>query len=187
MVDVALASDPRVTADEFLEIPDDGLRRELVRGEVRIMSPAGRSHGKVALRLGSRLERYVDEHGLGEAYAAETGFRVFSDPDTVLAPDVSFVRRDRLEALGEAEGLIPGAPDLAVEVVSPRDKFSDVEEKVFDWLAAGCRMVVLVNPRRRTATVYRSTSALFLLTENDVLDGGDVVPGWTLPLRELFG
>ena len=186
MAEAALANDLWVTADQLLEMPDDGLRRELVRGEVRVMSPAGRSHGKVALRLGGRLERYVDEHGLGEAYAAETGFRVSSDPDTVLAPDASFVRRERLPELGEAEGLIQGTPDLAVEVVSPRDSFDEVEEKVFVWLAVGCRMVVVVNPRRRTATVYRSPSDFVRLTENDVLDGGDVVPGWKLPLRELF-
>jgi Uma2 family endonuclease len=187
MAEAALANDLWVTADQLLEIPDDGLRRELVRGEVRVMSPAGRSHGRVALRLGSRLGQYVDAHGLGEAYAAETGFRVFSDPDTVLAPDASFVRRERLQELGAAEGLLPGAPDLAVEVLSPRDSFDEVEEKVFEWLAAGCRMVVVVNPRQRTATVYRSPSDFVRLTEADVLDGGDVVPGWTLPLRELFG
>jgi Uma2 family endonuclease len=167
-------------------MPDDGVRRELVRGEVRVMSPAGRSHGKVALRLGRRLGDYVDERGLGEAYGAETGFRVSSDPDTVLAPDASFVRRERLEELSE-EGLIDGPPDLAAEVISPRDSFSAVEEKVFHWLAAGCRMVIVVNPRRRTATIHRSPTDVQPLTENDVIDGGDVVPGWTLPLRDLFG
>ncbi|HEX2205050.1 MAG TPA: Uma2 family endonuclease [Longimicrobium sp.] len=185
MSNAAAAQVPLVTADELLRIPDDGLRRELVRGEVREMTPAGRPHGKVALRIGARLETYVSAHGLGEAYAAETGFRLASNPDTVLAPDVSFVRSERLPEL-QAEGLISGPPDLAVEVVSPRDSFGDVQAKVFEWLAAGCRMVVVVDPRRRASTVYRSRSDVVLLTENDVLDGDDVVPGWTLPLRELF-
>ncbi len=118
--------------------------------------------------------------------AAETGFRIGRDPDTVRAPDVAFIRRARVEEAGEAEGFWPGAPDLAVEVVSPGDSFAEVEEKVSDWLAAGCRMVVVVNPRRRTATVYRSRSDVTLLAEDDVLDGGDVVPGWRVPVRELF-
>jgi Uma2 family endonuclease len=175
------------TAAELLRMPGGRVRRELVRGELREKALAGRLHGKVALRIGSRLEQHVAAHDLGEAYAAETGFRLESHPDTVRAPDASFVRRERLEALGETEGFIPGAPDLAVEVVSPGDSFNEVEEKVFDWLDAGCRMVVVVNPRRRAATVYHSRNDVTLLTERDELDGGEVVPGWKLPLRDIFG
>lgn len=186
MAEAALANVVWVTAEEFLELPDDGLRRELVRGEVLTMSPAGRSHGVVALRIGRRLGQHVDENRLGEAYAAETGFRLYSNPDTVLCPDASFVRRERLEAIGDKDGLVPGAPDLAVEVVSPRDSSAAVEEKVLAWLAAGCRMVIVVYPRRSSAAVYRSPHDLLLLSENDEIDGGDVVPGWKLPLRDLF-
>jgi len=182
---VAVQAQP-VTADELLRMPDDGLRRELVRGELRVMTPAGRPHGKVSLRIGARLEPHVAAHGLGEAYDGQTGFRIASDPDTVLAPDISFIGRERLKVVGDAQGFIPGAPDLAIEVVSPGDSSDEVEEKVFVWLSAGCRMVVTVNPKRRTATVYRSHSDILHLTEHDVLDGGEVVPGWKLPLRELF-
>lgn len=163
MADAAAVQARPVTADELLRMPDDGLRRELVRGELRVMTPTSRPHGKVALRIGSRLEQHVGAHGLGEAYAAETGFRVSSDPDTVLAPDVSFVGRERLKVVGHAEGFIPGAPDLAVEVVSPGDSSDEVEEKVFAWLAAGCRMVVTVNPKRRApppSTARTATSSI---------------------------
>ncbi len=175
-----------VTADEFFQIPDDGLRRELVDGEVRVMSPAGHPHGDIAMQVGWRLAAHVTTHALGKVYAAETGFRIASNPDTVLAPDASFVRLERVQPLQGTEGLFPGAPDLAVEVVSPRDSFADVEDKVSRWLDAGCHVVVVVNPRNRFTWVYRSGSEPVRLTENDVLDVSDVVPGWTLSLREVF-
>jgi Uma2 family endonuclease len=168
-------------------MPDDGLRRELVRGEVRTMTPAGRRHGKVAMRIGSRLGLYVEQHALGEVYAAETGFKLESDPDTVRAPDVAFLSRARVEETGDVIGYSPGAPDLAVEVLSPDDRFAAVEEKVFEWLDAGTRMVIVVNPQKRTATVYRSRTEITVLTEEDELEGADVVPGWRLPVREMFG
>ena len=110
-----------VAAEELLRMPDDGFRYELVRGELRKMAPTGHVHGKVAMRLGARLDQYVDEHKLGVIYAAETGFRLASDPDTVRAPDVAFVRQDRLDLAEEPQGYFPGPPDLAVEVVSPGD------------------------------------------------------------------
>jgi Uma2 family endonuclease len=175
-----------VTADELLRMPRGQLRRELVRGELREMTPAGYDHGRVAMRFGLRLAGYVEAHALGDVCAAETGFRIGTDPDTVRAPDVAFVRRERAEMFTEGSSFFHGAPDLAVEVVSPGDSFGEVEEKVFDWLDAGCRMVVVVNPRKRTATVYRSRSDIAVLTESDALDGGDVIPGWRLPIRELF-
>jgi Uma2 family endonuclease len=183
----SLATEARpVTAEELLRTPDDGLRRELVHGEVRVMTPAGHRHGRVAMGIGSRLDQHVRENGLGAVYAAETGFKIASHPDTVRAPDVAFVRRERVEEVGDAEGFWPGAPDLAVEVVSPDDSYGEVEEKVFDWLSAGCRMVVVVNPRKRTATVYRSRSDIVVLTEDESLDGGEVVPGWRIPVRQIF-
>lgn len=175
-----------VTADELLRMPRGRVRRELVRGMVRETTPAGYGHGRIAMRMGSRLDTYVDAHDLGVVCAAETGFKLEGDPDTVRAPDVAFIRRERVAAVGEREGFWPGAPDLAVEVVSPGDSSGEVEEKVADWLSAGCRMVVVVNPRKRAVTVHRSRTDFAVLTEDDVLDGGDVVPGWRLPVREIF-
>ncbi len=119
-------------------------------------------------------------------YAAETGFRLSTDPDTVRAPDVAFVSQARVETVGEVEGFWPEAPDLAVEVVSPGDSYTDVEEKVFAWLDAGTKMVVVINPRQRSATVYKSPSDITALAEADILDGGDVVPGFELAVREIF-
>ena len=123
-------------------MPDDGFRYELVRGELRRMNPAGNVHGRVAMNFGILLGSYVKAHDLGTVYAAETGFKLATDPDTVRAPDVAFVGRARVEAVGELEGFWPGTPDLAVEVVSPRDgAHAEVEEKVFDWLDAGTKTV----------------------------------------------
>ena len=100
-------------------MPDDGFRYELVQGELRLMTPAGNVHGRVAMNFGIALGSYVKDHNLGAEYAAERGFRLASDPDTVRAPDVAFVSRVRVESVGEVEGFWSGAPDLAVEVVYP--------------------------------------------------------------------
>jgi Uma2 family endonuclease len=133
------------------------------------------------------LAQYVQAHDLGEVFAAETGFKLAANPDTVRAPDVAFVRRERADEVGDTDGYWPGAPDLAVEVISPGDLYTEVEETVLAWLEAGTRMVIVLNPRRRTAQVYRSPNQVRVLLEGDTLDGEDVVPGWTLPVAALFG
>ncbi len=120
-------------------MPDDGLRRELVRGELRTMNPADHPHGRVAMRFGWPLAQHVEENGLEAVYSAETGFVLESNPDTVRAPDVAFVRRDRVEEVGETAGFFPGPPDLAVEVVSFGDSYAQVEEKVAGRLQDGGR------------------------------------------------
>lgn len=175
-----------VTADELLRMSRGRVRRELIRGELRTMPLAGAVHGRVAATVAARLAEQVWAHGLGEVLAAGTGFQLEWSPDTVRAPDGAFIRRERVEEVGDTEGYWPGAPDLAVEVVSPGDTFSEVEGKVFDWLDAGTRMGIVANPKKCTATVYRSRSEITVFTEEDELDGADVVPGWRLPLREIF-
>jgi Uma2 family endonuclease len=126
----------------------------------------------------------VTANKLGVVYAAETGFQL--RPDHVRAPDVAFVRRDRVERAGDVEGFWPGAPDLAVEVISPGDTYGEVEEKVMDWLEAGTPMVMIVNPRKRAVTMYRSLTAIVILTENEMVEGQDIVPGWSLKVSALF-
>ena len=109
-----------MTADELLRLPSDGYRYELVQGVLKKMAPAGEQHGELAMALGWRLAQFVSERGLGKVYAAETGFKLCSDPDTVRAPDAAFVSRARMGA-PPARGYRGGPPDLAVEVVSPND------------------------------------------------------------------
>jgi Uma2 family endonuclease len=174
-----------MTAEDLWRLPDDGQRHELIAGELRTMAPSGWEHGELTLAIGGPLRDYVRAHQLGRAFGAETGFLLATNPDTVLAPDAAFVARERAGA-GRRAGYWPGPPDLAVEVISPGDLYTEVEEKVATWLAYGTRMVIVLNPRRRTATVHRSPTEVRHLTENDVLDGEDVVPGWTVPVRDLF-
>lgn len=176
-----------VTAEELIRMPDDGLRRELVRGELRTMNPAGHPHGRVAVRITWPLAQHVEENDLGAVYAAETGFILETDPDTVRAPDAAFVRSERVEEVGESGGFFPGAPDLAVEVVSPGDTYAEVESKVAEWLAAGCRMVIVADGSNRVVRVHRSLTEVTTFTDDDEIDGADVVPGWRMSVRRLFG
>ena len=175
-----------VTADELLQMNDDGFRYELVRGELKKMSPAGHRHGRIALNLTTPLDQFVRENQLGAVYAAETGFKLGADPDLVRAPDAAFIRAERVEAVGETEGFWPGAPDLAAEVLSPGETSSEVEEKIADWLDAGTRLVVVVDPEYQTVTLYHSRRDLRVLTIDDVLEGGEVVTDWALPVRDIF-
>jgi len=175
-----------MTAQDLLKMPKDGFRYELVKGELKKMSPSGQKHGKIAARFTWRLAQHVETNDLGAVYAAETGFLLSTDPDTVRAPDVAFVSRKRLEEVGEVEGFWPGAPDLVVEVISPGDTYTEVEEKTTEWLEAGARVVIVINPRKRTATVYRSLTEIVMLTEENDLEIEDVVPDWKIALRELF-
>jgi Uma2 family endonuclease len=172
------------TANDLLRMPDDGFRYELVKGELTKMSPAGNKHGRFAANITGSLVPHVKANKLGAVYAAETGFWLASEPDTVRAPDVAFVSQKRLDEVGDVDGFWPGAPDLVVEVISPSDAYTEVEEKVSEWLGAGALMVVLVTPRKRA--MYRSLTDIRILTEEDTLDGGDVVPGWTMSVKEIF-
>ena len=150
------------------------------------MAPAGHPHGRVAMRVAWPLAQHVEDNGLGALYAAETGFVLETDPDTVRAPDVAFVRRERVEEVGETAGFFPGAPNLAVEVVSPGDTYAEVEGKVAEWLAAGCRMVIVADGSNRAVRVHRSSTDVTTLTGDDQVDGADVVPGWRVSVRRLF-
>jgi Uma2 family endonuclease len=175
-----------MTADQLLRLRADGSRYELLHGELRKMPPSGFEHGHVTMNIGHSLNAHVTAHDLGVVCAAETGFKLASNPDHVRAPDVAFVDRNRVKAAGMVEGFWAGAPDLAVQVMSPSDSYSDVEEKVIDWLAAGTRMVVVANPKKRTATVYRSATQIVILSEDQLLDGADVVPGWSIRVKDIF-
>lgn len=178
---------PARTAEELLELPEDGLRRELVDGELRVMAPAGAEHGRVAAAVGALLSAHVRETGSGVTFAAETGFVVTRDPDTVLAPDAAFVNRRSAEDIGATDAYWPAPPDLAVEVKSPRDSQLDLEKKARRWLEAGSVAVLVLDPAARTATTYRRSAASQTHSEDEALDLSDAVPGWRVVVGELFG
>lgn len=182
-----MVSKPRlVTAEELLDMPDDGYRYELVRGELRKMAPAGAKHGRSAGKVAMPLMIHVATHNLGEVYIAEAGFILASNPDVVRVPDTAFVSRERFDSIGDVDAFFPGPPDLAIEVISPNDRYTEVAEKVEDWLAAGTRMVIVVDPRRRVATVHLPGKEPVTLAEGDTLEGGEVVPGWSMPVADIF-
>ncbi len=175
-----------MTADELLKMPDDGLQHELVKGELLTMPLNGALHGILTMRIAFSLGVWVEDRNLGATFATGTGFKIASNPDTVRAPDVAFVVRERLQSGEPTEKFWPGAPDLAVEVLSPNDTLLEVQGKAVDWLKAGTRLVVVADPRKRLVTVYRSLSDIRVLTERNTLEGEDVVPGWTLPVSAIF-
>ncbi len=175
-----------VTAEGLLELPRGRHRYELVRGELQKTAPAGHEHGRIAALITASLIQAVLKDKLGDVYAAETGFKLASNPDTVKAPDVAFVSAERLKGVTGNTGYFPGPPDLAIEIVSPNDRHSEVEEKVELWLRYGTKMVVTLNPQTRTATVYRGLENIRMILGDRQLEGADVVPGWALPLTDLF-
>ena len=174
------------TADDLLQMPDDGNRYELVAGVLTMMSPAGFEHGYVVMELAAAVREFVRQHRLGIVTGAETGFAIESDPDTVLAPDVAFVRRERIETIGYPQGFFPGPPDLAVEVRSPSDRGPQIEDKVQRWLSAGAQAVWVIDPATREAAIYAAGAEPQRIAADGQLDGGSMLPGFRCSLAELF-
>jgi len=173
------------SAEELWNLPDDGNRRELVDGQLRVMAPSGAEHGRVGSTANRLLSVQVHRSGAGVTFGAETGFILGSDPDTVRAPDAAFVGQARAELVGRTVRFWPGAPDLAVEVVSPGDGSSDVQTKAVSWIAAGTTALLVLDPAQRSATVYRAGGDVHVYTDGD-LDLSDVVPGWRVAVADFF-
>jgi Uma2 family endonuclease len=177
-----------ITADELLRMPETNSRLELVRGELVERPFASWAAAHAAAELCRALADVVEARDLGETFLP-VGYHLWSDPDTVRAPSVSFVARETMQQVREevpGDRYIPGAPDIAVEITSVWDTYDLMMGKVHDWLEAGTRLVWLVSPGRRSVSVFRSLKDIAVLTEDDVLDGGDVLPGFGLPVREIF-
>lgn len=174
------------TAEELEKLNLPNKRTELVRGQLVVREPAGFRHGDIAAIVCAILVNFVRGKNLGRVLAAETGFKLFSNPDTVRAPDVGFVRQERIPN-PLPRGFAAFAPDLAVEVLSPDDRPGEVLAKVADWLNAGVRLVWIIDPDRRSARVHRADGTVELIQESGSLHGEDVVPGFTCSLAEALG
>lgn len=174
-----------LTARDVESVSLPGKLVELVRGQLVVSEPPGTRHGAIAANLAYYLGDFVRRHKLGIVFAQDTGFKITSDPDTVRAPDVAFVGRDRAAQI-PPRGYADLAPDLLAEILSPGDVTAEVLAKVADWLAAGTRLVWLVDPQRPEVRVYRRDGSLSILGENDSLEGEDVLPGFTCPLAQVF-
>lgn len=175
-----------MTADELLALPDDNRRHELVAGFVVSEPPASFRHGDIAAEVFTRLSEFVRQEDLGRVVSTETGFLLARDPDTVRAPDVAFVTRSRIERAGAFRGFFPGPPDLAVEVLSPSERPADVHAKIGDYLAAGARLVWVIDPSRRQVRVHRSLLQPSILDETAMLEGDNVLPGFSVRVARLF-
>ena len=171
-----------MTAEELGNLPDEPLRHELIKGELLTMPLPKHLHGQTAANLTIILGQYVKANRLGEVNT-ECGYKLESNPDTVLGPDVSFVSRSRVAL--SPEGYHDGPPDLAVEVLPPGDRRGKVEHKLSLWLESGTKSIWLVNPRKRTVEVIRSMDERRLLHEGDELVD-DTIPGFRVKVSEIF-
>lgn len=175
----------RLTAEVLYDLPDDRRRYELVEGCLVSEPLPGMAHGFFAARLLVKLSELADSRGLG-VVVADVGFLLARDPDTVRGPDVAFVSKPRIEATGLTLKFFPGAPDLAVEVLSPSNRPQEIRAKVADYLAAGSRCVWVVDPKRRTVTAYRELLAPRTFGAEDALECEDLLPGFSLRVGEVF-
>lgn len=176
-----------MTADELLALPRGRDRYELVNGRLHIMAPAGHEHGDIAGNAYFAVRSWAESKGkpkVGICYAAETGFRL--SELLVCAPDAAFVTIDRATEVAGEPGYFPGPPDLAVEVVSPRDSYTEVEDKMTTWLQHGVQVVWIIEPRDHTVTVHMPGQPPRILHEADTLEGGNLLPGFAIVVRELF-
>ena len=186
MAHAARADVMLMTPDEFLVYPLSDVKAELVRGELRVTPPPGGPHGRAATNLILLLGAHLKGRGLGWVYADGVGYELLKLPRTVRVPDVSYVRADRLPTEGIGPGLLKLAPDLAVEVLSPSESASDLEEKLDDYRACDTPLLWVIDPVRRTVMSLANDSPVRWLREGDVLDGGTVIPGFSCQVAELF-
>jgi Uma2 family endonuclease len=174
-----------MTAEELLSLPDDHMRHELIEGEVTSFPLADYEHGKVVFGVVALVSQHLVHHPAGHAFAAGTGFQIAWDPDTVRAPDLAFVSNARVGGVCAGGGFGRGAPDFAVEVISPDDAYAEVDLKVEQWLRAGARLVWVVNTRTQKVMVH-TPDAIVNRAGRDTLDGGDVLRGFSCSVAELF-
>jgi Uma2 family endonuclease len=176
-----------VTAAQLLTLPAGmGKRYELVAGELRVMSPSGWRHGMVVDNIHFLLGTYIRQHDLGRCFGAETGFLLKRKPDTVRGPDFAFIAKQNLPADEPKEAYWPGAPDLAVEVLSPGDTMGEVDEKIEEWLTTGCAAVWVVDPKLQTVTIYQSMTNVVVKTVSETMQGDPIVPGFSCAVDEFF-
>jgi Uma2 family endonuclease len=174
-----------ITAEEFAEFHEEGYRHELVEGRIVRMSLPGFRHGRVVVRIASLLDDHVRKLRLGQV-VAESGYTLARNPDTVRGPDVSFVRRERIASTGAPDSFWEGAPDLAVEVISPSNRAGNLRRKIDEYFGRGTQIVVVVDPLNESVTVHRRLAPPIISSGEDELDVSDVIDGFRCQVRELF-
>ena len=159
----------------------------MIRGVLHETMPAGLKHGKIAIRLGGRMLAHVEQGQLGHVFGSDSGVLLERNPDTVREPDLAYVSAERLPLNADIDGYCPVAPDLVVEIKSPSDSEQEVDDKATMWLSHGVRMALVINPETGTIRVRQPNLPAVLLTMEDTLDGGEVLPGFSCSVREILG
>ena len=174
-----------MTADELLRLPKgEGRRYELIRGVLVEKMPTGDPHGDTVVLTSYFLTQYTFDSGYGVTRAGEPGYRLDREPDTVRAPDVAWISPDRIPE--GAQGYPEFAPDLVVEVKSPSNSNAEIAAKAAMWLCYGSRQAWVLDPEDTTVTIHRPNTEPVVPTEDDVIDGGDLLPGFSCPVWRLF-
>lgn len=174
-----------VTGADLLAMGPD-FHGELVRGRLIEIAPASWGHGSSGSEALLLIGPFVKRRNLGLVFTAETGFCLTRDPDTIRAPDVAFVRAERIPTTGDRSGFFAGPPDLAVEIVSPNDRFAEIVEKVNDYLKAGTLEVWVIDPRKRAITVHVADALPRVLGEGETLADSRALPGFAEPVASFF-
>lgn len=185
MIDDIRHSGETMTANDLLGLEKLGKSTELVRGRLIVREPPSTYHGRVQSTLNVLVGSYVRAHALGAVFGQDTGFKIASDPDTVRAPDLAFVDQSRVPEIAR-RGYAAMAPDLVAEILSPDDRPGEVVAKVGDWLDAGVRLVWVIDPDRRVATVYQADGSVAAVASDSTVSGEPVLPGFSFRLAELF-
>ncbi|MDE0630843.1 MAG: Uma2 family endonuclease [Caldilineaceae bacterium] len=183
---MARAKERPLTADDLLRLDGEGFRGELIRGALRATMPTGVRHGHIVVNLAILLGGFIKPRRLGWILASEVGFLLERDPDTVRAPDIAYISANRLPLDADLPGYYEGAPDLAVEIVSPNDRPRALHDKARMWTSFGAPLVWVVDPENRAVELHRPNQPLLRLGEDDALDGGEALPGFSCPVRALF-
>jgi Uma2 family endonuclease len=183
--EISSPSKDRMIGEELFVLGDIG-RAELVKGELIRMMPHEYRHGFIEVNFGAVLGIHVDQHKLGRVLSGEIGIYTNHNPDTVRGADVAFISNERLAQV-QSQSYLDVAPELIVEIFSPDDSWSEVNEKLEEYLAIGVQVVWVADPRRQQVHVYHSLTEIERLTAEDTLAGGEVLPGFSVPASELFG
>lgn len=172
------------TAEQYMDMDLDDQRTELVRGVIQVVRDhVDTAHGITAVRIAFAIQAYLETYPIGFA-AAETGCVTERDPDTVRGPDVSYVSRERAQA--DIRGLVAGAPDIAIEILSPSNRPREMAKKVAEYLNAGACLVWVVDPRQKTVTVHAPDARSYVVREGEFLDAGEVLPGFRVAITKFF-
>ena len=183
---MARTQEKLLTADDLLRLYSEGIRGELIRGALCETMPTGVRHGHIVVNLTILLGGFIKPRRFGWIVASEVGFLLERDPDTVRAPDIAYISANRLPLDADVPGYYEGAPDLAIEIISPNDSPRELYHKARMWISFGVPLVWVVDPENRAIEVHRPNQPVLRLAEDDTLDGSEALPGFSCPVRDVF-